>query len=100
MTKEYIEAEIVQEPTGFSYKEQYRTYNTEAKGISKLAWFLGVLSLPLALIPFFGFIFAIIALIINIAKKTPPILPIISLIISGLVSSFFAIIILLFSAIF
>lgn len=99
MSKDYIEAEIVQEPAGFSYKEQYRTYNTEAKGISKFAWFLGILSLPIALIPFFGFIFAIIALIVNIVKKTPPILPIIALLISGLVSSFFAIVIILFSAI-
>lgn len=95
-----IEAEIVTEPQGFSYRQKYNTYNYEAKSISKIAWIFGLLSLPFALIPVFGFLFAAIALVVNLVKRTPPILPVIALVISGLITSFFLILSFIISAIF
>lgn len=100
MKDNVIEAEIINEPEGFSYKERYETYSTQTKQVSSFAWIVSIASLFFSLIPVFGFIFALVAFIIAIIKKIPPVLPVIALIISGFVTSIFLLIVMLIRAIF
>lgn len=100
MKKQAIEAEIVSQPDGYSYKERYTTYAEQTKKVSVFAWIMGLLSLAFSLIPVFGFIFALIALVISLIKKTIPILPILALIISGFITTLFLLVVALFRAIF
>jgi hypothetical protein len=100
MNKQVHEAEIIQEPKGFSYKESYATYTTQAKGTSVFVWSLTIVSLFLSFIPVIGFILAWVALIANIIKKIPPIIPIIALIISSFITTIFLFIAWLIGLIF
>ena len=100
MTKNPPEAEVIHEPEGFYYKEHYKEYTQKTKEISGFAWTMGFLSLLFCLIPVFGFIFALFALIVALIKKTPVFLPIISLVISSVVTMFILTIAWLFSLIF
>lgn len=86
--KQIIEAEVVEEPEGFSYKQKYSSYSNQAKSTSKFAWVVALISLPMSLVPVIGFIFAIFALLVCIFKKVTPILPFISLIIAGVITAF------------
>ena len=86
--KEVIEAEIIEEPKGFNYKEKYYEYSTETKKVSRFAWVIALLSLPFSLIPIFGFIFAIFAFIVCQVKKVPVILPFFALLVSGIITAF------------
>ena len=63
--KKVVEAEIISEPEGFSYKQKYSSYSKRAKKTSKFAWTVAVISLPLSLVPIIGFIFAIFAFCIT-----------------------------------
>lgn len=100
MSKQIHEAEVVQEPKGFKYKESYSTYTSQAKGTSVFVWSITIVSLFLSIIPVIGFILAWVALIANIIKKIPPIIPIFSLIISGFITTFFLLIAWLIGLIF
>jgi uncharacterized membrane protein len=98
--KQVIEAEVIEEPKGFNYKQKYYEYSTETKKVSTFAWIIALLSLPFSLVPIFGFIFAIFAFIVCQVKKVPPILPLISLIVSGIITSFVLVISAFLSIIF
>jgi len=98
--KEVIEAEIIEEPKGFNYKQKYYEYSAETKKVSNLAWIIALLSLPFSLVPIFGFIFAVFAFILCQIKKVPAFIPFVSLIISGLVTSFVLVISAFISLIF
>lgn len=87
MAKNVPEAEIIQQPEGFYYKEQYREYSRKTKEISTFAWVISFLSLPFSLIPIFGLIFSIFAIVVAIIKKTPIFIPIISFIIASFVTT-------------
>lgn len=100
MSKKVIEAEVLEEPEGFTYKERYSEYSTTTKKISGFAWTVSFLSLIFSIIPVIGFFFAWFAFFVNIIKKVPPILPIIALIISGFITSFFLLIVWFFRLIF
>ena len=86
--KKVVEAEIISEPEGFSYKQKYSSYSKRAKKTSKFAWTVAVISLPLSLVPIIGFIFAIFAFLVCVFKKITPVLPFVSLIISGFITAF------------
>jgi uncharacterized membrane protein len=98
--KEVIEAEIIEEPKGFNYREKYYEYSEETKKVSKFAWIIALLSLPLSLIPIFGFIFAIFAFIVCQVKKVPVILPFFALLVSGIITAFVLVISAFLSLIF
>ena len=74
MAKNVPEAEIIQQPEGFYYKEQYREYSRKTKEISTFAWVISFLSLPFSLIPIFGLIFSIFAIRINWVLLSWPII--------------------------
>lgn len=98
--KEVIEAEIIEEPRNFNYKEKYYAYSSETKKVSKFAWIIALLSLPFSLVPIFGFLFAVFAFIVCQVKKVPVVVPFLSLIISGIVTSFVLVISAFLSLIF
>lgn len=100
MAKDIIEAEIIEEPKGFTYKERYSSYTKQAKRTSGLVWAITLLSLFFSLIPIFGFVFAWIAFFINVIKKIPPVIPIISLIISSFITTGFIFIVWILRLIF
>lgn len=100
MPKQAIEAEVISQPEGYSYKERYTTYSEQTKKVSVFAWIMGLLSLAFSLIPVFGFIFGLIALTISLIKKTAPVLPILALIISGFITTLFLLVVAVFRAIF
>ena len=100
MPKEIIEAEVIEEPKGFKYRESYTTYSSQAKGTSGFVWSITILSLFFSLIPIFGFIFAWIAFFANIIKKIPPVLPIVALVVSGFITTLFLFIVWFFRLIF
>lgn len=100
MAKKPIEGEVIQQPEGFYYKEQYREYSEKTKNISGFAWTVSFLSLLFSFVPVFGFAFGIFALIVAIIKKTPKIIPIISLFIASFVTMFVLFIAWILSLIF
>ena len=100
MTKNPPEAEIIHQPDGFHYKEQYRESSQKTKQISAFAWSISFLSLVFSIIPIFGFIFAIFAFIVALIKKVPVFIPLISLLIASFVSMFVLSIAWLISLIF
>jgi hypothetical protein len=100
MTKNPPEAEVITQPEGFYYKEQYREYSRKTKNISTFAWTIGFLSLLFSFIPIFGLIFSIFAIIVALIKKTPVFIPIIAFIIASFVTTFVLMIAWLFSLLF
>ena len=99
MSKEIIEAEIIDNSKNKNNSSSY-AYAAQNKNASAFAWSMGFSSILFAFIPIFGFIYAWIALLINIIKKTPPILPIISLIISGFITTSFVLFVWVLKIIF
>ncbi len=87
MTKNPPKAEIIQQPEGFYYKEQYREYSRKTKDISTFAWTIGFLSL-------------LFSLIVALIKKTPVFIPIIAFIIASFVTTFVLMIAWLISLLF
>ena len=100
MSKKIIEAEIIEEPKGFKYKERYTKYTQDSKNYPSFVTYINLLSIVFSFIPVFGFIFAWFAFAINIFKKIPPIIPVIALIISGFISATFTLIVWVFRLIF
>ncbi len=100
MTKSPPEAEIIHQPDGFHYKEQYREYSAKTKNISGFAWTISFLSLLFSFVPVFGLIFSIFAIIVAAIKKTPLFIPVISFIIASFVTVFVLMIAWLISLIF
>jgi hypothetical protein len=100
MSKKIIEAEIIEEPGGFKYKQSYQEYTSKSKDISYFVWIFSLLGLVFSVIPVFGFIYNLIALFINIIKQIPPVIPILALVISGFVTSVFLLIVWFFRIVF
>jgi hypothetical protein len=86
MVKQPIEGEVIQQPEGFRYKEQYKEYSQKTKGISAFAWSVSFLSLLFSFVPIIGFFFAVFALVVAFITKTPKIIPLVSLFISSVIT--------------
>jgi len=100
MPKQITEAEIIQEPKGFSYKQSYKEYSNKSRGVSYFVWIFSFIGLVFSIIPVFGFIYNLVALFLNIIKKIPPIIPILALIISSFITTGFVLIVWLLRLIF
>jgi hypothetical protein len=86
MVKEPIEGEVIQQPEGFKYKEQYKEYSQKTKGVSTFAWSVSFLSLLFSLVPIIGFVFALFALVVAGITKTPKVIPLVALFISSVIT--------------
>lgn len=94
-----VEGEIVTDNTvaGTSYK-QY----TQRPADTKLAWVwvLGIIAAFLSFIPIIGLGISILAFVVHLIKKVPPILPIFGIIIGTITTSLFLLLWLVLKAIF
>ena len=86
MVKQPIEGEVIQQPEGFKYKEQYKDYSEKTKRVSTFAWSVSFLSLLFSFVPIIGFFFALFALAVAYIKKTPKIIPFVSLFIASFIT--------------
>jgi hypothetical protein len=98
--REVVEGEVLSEDS-LEANRAYREYAQKPTDPALAGvWLLGLASLFFSFIPIFGLALAIIALVVCLAKKTPPILPIIAIIIGSITTSIFLLLWLLLKAIF
>lgn len=94
-----VEGEIVTDNTVSN--SSYRQY-TQKPADTKIAWVwvLGVIAAFLSFIPIFGLGVSIVAFVVHLVKKVPPILPIFGIIIGTVTTSLFLLLWLVLKAIF
>ena len=99
---EIIEAEVVNR--GGTNTDQHFTYVAYGQKPSDPAlvgvWIFGIISLFMSIIPVIGWFVALLALFASMLKKVPPILPVIALVISSVITGLFMFIWLVLKAIF
>lgn len=100
MTKNPPEAEVISQPEGFHYRDQYQQYSRKTKDVSAFAWSVSFLALLLSFVPIIGFIFALFALVVALIKKVTVIIPLVALFISSTVTMFVLFIAWIISLIF
>jgi hypothetical protein len=95
-----VEGEIVTDET-VAHSRSYQRYTHKPKDSALVSiWLFGLIAIFFSFIPIFGLALSIIAFIVCLVKKVPPILPIIGIIIGSITTSLFLLLWLVLKAIF
>lgn len=96
-----VEAEVVNSGSASTSYKSHTTYTQKPSDSALVgAWILGVIAVFLSLIPIIGLGVAFVALLANLPKKIPPILPIIAIVIGSVSTGIFVFFWLVLKAIF